>query len=561
MLLGIDVGGTFTDGVLLNGNTIVKTVKYPTDNDDLKTTLLMTMDKLLEEIDSQKVNRVVFSTTLVTNMLATDEVATTALLLIPGPGLPLDTYQLFAHTYFLQGSIDFRGRKVTGLNISEVEKAVADIKANGINKIAIVGKFSNRNSELEEVVRDIVIKTMPQAEVALGNETAGQLNFLRRIVTTYYSVMVREAWQGFIRELDSALQARGIKALVEVLKADGGTMPLSISASKPCETIFSGPAASTMGAVALAVTEPRNAVVIDIGGTTTDISLLIDGQPLYASKGAQIKGHYTHIKAFSVSSLALGGDSPIRVQSGEVTVDRRREGGAVCLGGKIPTVIDAFNLKYQLGIGEQARSAEKLSNLAANNGLTLESICSQVENIVISRMQQAIGNMFKEWENEPAYRVWEIVNGRMFHVQEVIGIGAASAAIVPILAKNMFVGGVIPEHAAVANAIGACVARPTLALAVHIDTEKGYYTTDQDGIRGNVPRGKNLQMVAARELARQNLQDLAAVRGMQAYADDAEFYLEEQFNVIRGWSTSGKIFDIGIQISPGLIKGYEGVSK
>jgi N-methylhydantoinase A/oxoprolinase/acetone carboxylase beta subunit len=396
--------------------------------------------------------------------------------------------------------------------------------------------------------------------VAIGSETAGQLNFLRRIVTTYYSIMTHLTWDNFVKDIDMALKERNIKSEVDVLKADGGTMPLFISGSKPCETVFSGPSASTMGAMAL-TREHKNSVVIDIGGTTADISLLIDGNPLYASKGAAIQGHHTHINAFSVYSLPLGGDSAITIVNGQISVESRRRGQAACFGGIYPTVTDVFNHKYLLGIGDQSQSAEKLVSMINGTKINLETLCNDVEKIVIERLQKVIESMFKTWEDEPAYRVWEVVHGRKFDIQEIIGIGAASAAIIPILARHMKVEYRIPEYAEVANALGACVARPTLSLKVHIDTQNGYFTADQDGIKGKIPTGRSFQMQDAKDLALKYLTEIANNRGMNKYSDEAEFYLEEQFNVIRGWDTAGKIFDIGIQISPGFIKEYQGVSS
>jgi len=559
MLIGIDVGGTFTDGVLFDGHTITATVKHPTDNQDLKATLLQVLDRLLVGISPDVIHRVVLSTTLVTNLVATEGGDRTALLLLPGPGLPLDTYRLFADTFFLQGSVDFKGRQTAPLDPQEVFKALEQINYCGISKVAVVGKFSNRNNELEREVGQIITSNYPHWDMALGSETAGQLNFLRRIVTTYYSVMTRAAWTDFVREIELALAERRIKAEVDVLKADGGTMPLHLSITRPCETIFSGPAASTMGAVAL-LTEPRNSVVIDIGGTTADISLLIEGQPLYASKGAQIQGHHTHINAFSVYSLPIGGDSPLTLTDESISLGRIRRGRAACYGGDEPTVTDVFNQKYGLGIGVSDQSTAKLSAILEGTGLSLESLCNEVEKMVVDRLHSTIEKMFHEWENEPAYRVWEVVHGRKFDVHEIIGIGAASAAIIPILAKRMQVEYLIPEYAAVANALGACVARPTLALSLHVDTEKGYFVLDQEGISGRVKVGQSMQLQDAREMARQHLAELARARGMEQYADEAEFYLEEQFNVIRGWNTAGKIFDIGIQIAPGIIMEYKGVS-
>jgi len=560
MLIGIDVGGTFTDGVLFGEQTVLATVKQPTDDRDLKNTLLKVLDELLKERGGQEINRIVLSTTLVTNLLATERGDRTALLILPGPGLPLETYRIFADTYFLKGSIDFRGRELEVIDRGEVIKALEAINALGIKKIAVVGKFSNRNNKQEQEVSDIIQDRYPEIQVAIGSETAGQLNFLRRIVTTYYSAMTRSAWEEFVEAIKKALVARKINATVDILKADGGTMPLLLSNTKPCETVFSGPAASTMGAVALTM-EACNSVVIDIGGTTSDITLLIDGHPLYASKGARIQGHYTHINAFSVRSIPMGGDSPLTIENGNISVESRRRGVAACFGGQSPTVTDVFNHKYHLEIGNLAQSTEILSEMCGKNNMDKNGLCQAVEDIVIERLQTTITEMFKEWENEPAYRVWEVVHGRRFDVQEIIGIGAASASIVPVLARRMQVAYRIPVHAEVANALGACVARPTLALKLHIDTQNGYYTIDQEGLRGSIPLGKSMQMQDARDLAQVHLLKMAQERGMERYAADAECYLEEQFNVIRGWNTAGKIFDVGVQISPGFIEEYQGVRK
>lgn len=560
MLIGIDVGGTFTDGVLFDGDAITCVVKRPTNNHDLKTTLLQVLDELLGQCQPADIHRIVLSTTLVTNMLATGNVEKTALVLLPGPGLPPESYRLFENTWFVKGSIDFRGRETETIDRSEIKKTADLINAEGIKKIAIVGKFSNRNSQMEKEARKIILDNYPDMEVAIGSETAGQLNFRRRIVTSYYSVMTQSAWEKFIEEIEQALKTRGIKADIAMLKADGGTMPLDSSRHKPCETVFSGPAASTMGAVALAM-NPKNTVVLDIGGTTSDISLLIEGRPLYASKGAKIGGHYSHINAFSVCSLPLGGDSPVLINHNEVSVGTRREGSAACFGGSQPAVTDVFNHKYSLGIGTQSESSDKLNALLQGSALELDELCNRVETIVLERLQQAIEGMLREWENEPAYRVWEVVHGRKFDIEDIIGIGAAAHAIVPQLAEKMKVAYTIPPYAAVANALGACVARPTLALTVHIDTENGYYVLDQSGTKGSVPSGRSMQLKDAKVLARQHLEEIAQAGGIGDYADEAEFYLEEQFNVIRGWNTAGKIFDIGIQISPGFIKEYQGVSK
>lgn len=560
MLIGIDVGGTFTDGVLFDNQSsrLLNTVKVPTSNEDLKSSLLLVLDRLLEGQDVQDIKRVVFSTTLVTNLLATGSAEALALLLIPGPGLPRSAYEIFPHTYFLQGSIDFRGRETEKLDPGEIKARLEDIHHQGIKKIAVVGKFSMRNPQHEKEIQTIIAENYPHIQVALGSETAGQLNYMRRIVTCYYTLMSQSAWENFVLEIEKALANRQLQhAQIDILKADGGTMSLANSVKYPCETIFSGPAASTMGAMALA-DRGKTAVVLDIGGTTTDISLLLDGQPLYASRGATINGHYSHINSISTRSLPLGGDSPIVLTSDQqVTTSPQRLDVAACFGGQVPTIIDVFNCKYNLGIGDPNLSADQLKSLQGRSNLDMSEILASAEEAVINQLMAALEEMAKDWENEPAYRVWEIVHNRRFEIEEIVGIGAAAAVIVPKLAERMQVKALIHEHSPVANAIGASIARPTLTLNLHVDTQNAYYATDIDGLGGKLNKARSMQMQDAHNLARDLLTQIAAGKEMSSYVDEAEVFREEQFNIIRTWDTQGKIFTIGIQVKPGFIAEFK----
>jgi len=560
LLIGIDVGGTFTDGVLFDGQNIVKSTKHATRQQDLKTSLWAVLDDLLLGVGVESLKRIVLSTTLVTNIIATGQGDRVASLLLPGPGLPFSAYDIFPDTYFLAGAIDFRGREIQSVNTNELRAVLSGIERKGIEKIAVVGKFSNRNNIHERQIRDFILSQYPHLQVALGSTVAGQLNFFRRMVTTYYSVMTQDAWNAFLDDLDTALSSRNITSPVEILKADGGTMSLQAARHRPCETVFSGPAASTMGAWALKRSD-KNSVVLDIGGTTTDISLLIEGQPLYASKGARINGQYTHIKAFSVRSVALGGDSPLLTEGQVVTPGKTRLGPAACFNGPRATVTDLFNHMYSLGIGNAEISSQAMQSLAAEVKTDAARLCEDLQAYILDSLQREIAHMFTEWENEPAYRVWEVVHGRKFKLDEIIGIGAAAHAIVPALAAKMNVDCTIVPFAPVANALGACVARPTLALDLHIDTQQNSYTSDQEGITGKLDSPGAFKIDQARRLAEKLLFDLAQQRGMAEYAEDAEIVREEQFNIIRGWSTSGRIFEIGIQVAPGFIKEYQGVSK
>lgn len=560
MLIGIDVGGTFTDGVLFDTSqsSVINTVKVPTKNEDLQSSLLEVLDRLLAGVSAGAIKRIVFSTTLVTNLLATNSAEAPAILLIPGPGLPNSAYNIFPNSYFLKGSIDFRGRETEKIDANEIKACLAEIKAAGISKIAVIGKFSQRNPQHEKAVRSMIQENCPGVQVAIGSETAGQMNFMRRIVTTCYSLMSQSAWASFLEEIEKALAERQLQGVqVDILKADGGTMSLKNSVNYPCETMFSGPAASTMGAVAMGGRE-ATAVVLDIGGTTTDISLLLDGQPVYASRGATINGYYSHVNAFSTRSLPLGGDSPIIIGTdGEITIETRRRDVAACFGGPEPTVIDVFNSLHSLKIGEPALSDQALELLAGKAKLDKTSLLVQVETEVIKQLCGALEDMSSAWENEPAYKVWEVVHNRRFKIEKIIGIGAAAGAIVPALAEHLQVKSIIHTYSPVANAVGAALARPTLSLNLHIDTQNAFYSTDFDGLGGTLPKHKAMQMQDAEELARELLQQIAVQKDLGSYADEAEFFRREQFNIIRSYDRQGKIFELGVQIKPGFIKEYK----
>ncbi len=558
-LIGIDVGGTYTDGVLFSGGSVLNSVKHRTDEDDLKGTLLLVLDDLLTHREAKDIRRIVLSTTLVTNLLATGRGERTALILLPGKGLPYSAYNISPDTYFLKGWIDFRGRQIEAPDPEEMEDALKKIHGSGIERVAIAGKFSNRNDSHEKALKKMAQDLYPHMDVCTSNEISGRLNFPRRAVTCYYTAMTIREWNRFADEMEAAIHARAPHCELHILKADGGTTTLEASRKRPCETVFSGPAASTMGTLALS-REELNAVSIDIGGTTSDISLLIEGKPLYASRGALIAGHLTHINSFAVSSIALGGDSTVHVRDGKLEISPMRLGPAACFGGEAPTVTDAFNVMNGLGLGDPGASQAALNTVAAGLQISLDGLVRSIADQVIEKLERNIENMFRLWEDEPAYKVWEVVNKRKFNLHQVIGIGAAAPAIVPMLAERMKVPHFLHRYSPVANALGATVARPTLAVEVHVDTGRETYSGSPGGLSGKVNK-RNYQLKDAEELAQSCLKQACADRGLGDYADDAEIYSEEQFNVIRGWEQEGKLFDIGIQISPGFIHEFKGVEN
>lgn len=365
-----------------------------------------------------------------------------------------------------------------------------------------------------------------------------------------------DEYRKFAGEVAKAVAGRRIQAPVYILKADGGTLPLATSIEHPVETIFSGPAASTMGVLAL-TPAGQTSVVVDIGGTTTDIALILDGSPLISSEGARVNSYLTHIRAFAVKSVALGGDSRVRAVGGRVAVGPERAGPAFCLGGPEPTPTDAMRILNLISIGERNLAEEAMANLGKKLGCSAGEAAQTVVDAAVEILIREIDEMFLAWEEEPAYRVWEILQKEKIRPQNVVGVGGGSLGLVPLVAERLGARGIIPDNATVANAIGAAVARPTLTLTFRADTERGFYTVAEDGTTGEI-RDRRFGQKEAEEMAKRLIIERAADMGIGEYAAEAVLTASEVFNMVRGWSTSGRILDVSMQIPAGLIPEWTG---
>jgi N-methylhydantoinase A len=553
MLIGIDVGGTTTDAVIVDGSKVVKTAYVPTDHDNLSNCLLAALDELVREVDTRKIERVVLSTTLITNMIAEGKTDPVALLLIPGPGTNPRDYSL-GESIILDGAIDFRGTEIDRLKEPQIKEAAAKIRAQGVSRIAVVGKFCQRNHAHELKAGEILAAALPGSKIELGHKVSGQLNFPRRAATTMLTAATKDSYEQFAKKMAAALKERKITAPVYILKADGGTLPLDKSVQMPVETIFSGPAASIMGVLAL--TEPgQTSVVVDIGGTTTDLALILSGKPLLSAKGARVDSLLTHVRAFAVKSVAIGGDSAVCLSSGALSVGPHRDGPPLCMGGTGPTPTDALRVLGLSQIGDAGQAEKAMQLLAGSLSCTAKEAACKVVDAVVDRIVFEVNEMFREWEQEPAYRIWEIMKRETLSAQNVVGVGGGAPPLVPLVAARLGAAAVVPEYAPVANAIGAAVARPTLTLSLHIDTERGDYSVAEDGTTGKVTDRK-MMPEDAEKLARKLLAERAGRMGIGEYAAEAEVTYSEVFNMIRGWSTVGRLMDVRMEIAAGLLRSW-----
>jgi N-methylhydantoinase A len=134
-------------------------------------------------------------------------------------------------------------------------------------------------------------------------------------------------------------------------------------------------------------------------------------------------------------------------------------------------------------------------------------------------------------------------------------VGGGAPPLIPLVAERLGAAAIVPEYAAVANAIGAAVARPTLTLNLHIDTERGEYTVAEEGQK-DVAKDKKMTPEQAEQLARRLLNERAERLGIGEYASEAEVTYSEVFNMIRGWSTVGRLLDIRMEIPAGLLPSW-----
>lgn len=561
MLIGIDVGGTTTDAVLIQNGEVYSTAKVSTEHGNLLNSLLEALDAVSKDVPPEQLERVVFSTTVITNLIAEGKTDRVALVLIPGPGVNPASYT-FPDSFYLKGAMDYRGREIDPLDEAEVRRTVGSVRESGFSRAAIISKFGQRNPSHELRVEEIFREDYPGCKLELGHKVSGKLNFPRRIATAMLASATRERYQEFVEKIKKALEERNIRAPVYILKADGGTLPVEKSIEFPVETIFSGPAASTIGALAL-TPEGQTSVVVDIGGTTTDLALILSGKPLFASKGAKLGGFLTHVRAFAVRSIAAGGDSVVRVKdlnpgTKQITIGPDRAGPAYCMGGKETTPTDALKFLGLIEVGNPERASEAIKATASELGKSETETASLIVDRVSQMIADAVNEMFFEWEQEPAYRVWEVLQEKKTRTENVVGIGGGAKGLIAEIAKKLNANPVIPEHAEVGNAIGAAVARPTITLNLHIDTEQKVYSVAEEGeiVSLNTTKFKNLNKISldeAETLAAELLNERAKDFGISEYADEAEIVNSEVFNVVNGWYTTGRLFDVNMQIPAGLI--------
>ncbi|WP_298685840.1 hydantoinase/oxoprolinase family protein [uncultured Methanomethylovorans sp.] len=317
--LGIDAGGTYTDAVLVRDTdgSIVATSKALTTYPDLIIGIRDAIDGLRTD-DLDKVSLVSVSTTLATNTVLEGTGSPVALILV-GDHPTKGTYPA-KHYIVVSGGHTFDGEETTPLDIDTVKDFALRVKGS-VSAFAVSSFFSIRNPEHELAIRDIVNETTG-LPVACGHELSQDLGAYERAVTAALNAQLLPICRSFISSMIEEIKRREIKARLIMLKCDGTVIGINEALKKPIESIFSGPAASLVGASYLCNLD--TCTVVDVGGTSTDVSNVIKGVPELTDTGAVVGGWKTRVRATRMETSALGGDSQVWVKSKHIFIGPRR---------------------------------------------------------------------------------------------------------------------------------------------------------------------------------------------------------------------------------------------
>ncbi|MGO3779148.1 MAG: hydantoinase/oxoprolinase N-terminal domain-containing protein [Canibacter sp.] len=356
--IGVDVGGTNTDAVILDENlSIITSVKSPTTEKSIDG-VLASVQKVLAQsgVDPARISTVTLGTTHCTNAIVQRKsLSKVGVIRIGGPatsavppfeGWPADLRETVETTsVIVNGGHEFNGREIAGLDETAIRDVCEDMRGN-VDAVAIIGVFSPVVRDHEERAADIVREVLG-VPMSLSHEV-GSVGLLERENATILNAALIHTLESMVTGLETALQRLGIRARLFLGQNDGTLMQLDFALRFPVYTIGSGPTNSIRGAAHLS--GMQDALVVDVGGTTSDIGVLVAGFPRQSSHATTIGGIRTNFRMPDVLSVGLGGGTVVHsgtqnndelaVRIGPDSVGYRITSEALTFGGATLTATD-----------------------------------------------------------------------------------------------------------------------------------------------------------------------------------------------------------------------------
>ncbi|MBK8020987.1 MAG: hydantoinase/oxoprolinase family protein [Chloroflexi bacterium] len=441
MRIGIDVGGTNTDAVLMDGQQIVASTKTPT-TPNVSDGIIAALKNLVAEsgVDVTTLDGVMIGTTHFTNaVVERRRLQPTACIRLGLPATvclppmvdwPDDLRDVVGGTYYLaHGGHEFDGREISPFEPDEIRQFAEDIGRKGINAIAISSVFSPVNVSFEERAAAIVREVLPNAHITLSS-TIGRIGLLERENAAIMNACLRELAIKTVGGFKAALAELKITAPFYISQNDGTLMNADFATDHPVLTFASGPTNSMRGAAFLSGL--KDAIVIDVGGTTTDVGVLQNGFPRVAALAVSIGGVRTNFRMPDTLSIGLGGGSivvtdPLKV--GPQSVGYEITSKALVFGGDVLTTTDIAVAGGKADIGD----GSKVAHIDQATVTAVEDRIEEMVNVAVDRMKTSAA------------------------LVPVVVVGGGSILIHrPVAGASEILK---PGHFAVANAIGAAIAQ------------------------------------------------------------------------------------------------------
>lgn len=438
--IGVDVGGTNTDAVVMQGDKILSGVKSPT-TEDVMTGVVNAVEQAISDaaIDKDKVTAVMIGTTHFTNaVVERRHIASTAAVrlclpaaqcLPPMVDWPDDMREAAGgHFWMAKGGNEFDGRPISELDMPEIDAIAAEIGKAGIDTVAITSVFSPVSDEMERKVAARLAKRLPDADFTLSSEI-GRLGILERENAAIMNASLRALSERTVDAFGRALEKVGVTCPYYITQNDGTLMNRKFVQSYPVLTFASGPTNSMRGAAFLS--GKSDAIVVDVGGTTTDVGALVKGFPRPASTTVDVGGVRTNFRMPDVFAIGLGGGTIVSGSGDDLSVGPKSVGyrlpqEALIFGGKTLTTSD---VAVGLGLADFGDKTA-LSDIAPEH---LQAVKAKTDDMLMN----AVERMRVSPEPIP-----------------VLAVGGGSI-LVPDKIGDLPV--IRPEHFSVANAVGAAI--------------------------------------------------------------------------------------------------------
>jgi len=540
MIIGLDVGGTNIDIVAIENNKVIEYKKFEL-GEDLLHSILTSLEGFITKDYISNLSRIVLSTTITTNAIIQNKLDKVGMIIENGIGANPDFLMCADVNILLDGYINNRGIEVKSFNREIVEKAILTFKKADIKNIGIACKFSVRNPKHELEAYDIVKKHGFEF-VSLGHRISGKLNFPRRVFSTYLNSAVYSNFKALYNAILEFLKEKNIpSSLVFLQKPDGGIVNLENLREFPIFSILSGPAASAQGGYILS--KPlSDAVIIDIGGTTTDISFVCNGQFVLEQYGARIGNYPTLVRAIYSRSVGIGGDSIVKVEN-SISVGPETVKSYSTDRKNIVTFTDVL---WYLKSSSDEKLQARLRYLSNKANTSLELFCNEVVKRALNAICKKIEEGIDYINNAPIYTIQKLLYGEKFIPKKAVVIGGAADLIREHLERELKIKVEIPRYYMVANAIGCALGSISREYNLIADTEQGkVYIPELD-------KYENIDINFTPAKAKDFVINKIIEVGDASTSEEIEIVEENSFNMIRNFRYCGKIIKIKAQLKPKL---------